>query len=115
MVGSKDTTAKTKPLISKENVQNRPETIQRETVLGVSAFREQTGNSAKGGVRYARMPKYLKREWQRLHKGSELHFLERQCRQAGHPNHECCGKGITLTEDEGRNLYAALKAIYEKE
>ena len=33
----------------------------------------------------------------------------------GHPNHERCGKGITLTEDEGRNLYAALKAIYEKE
>ena len=32
-----------------------------------------------------RMPKYLKREWQRLHKGSELHFLERQCHQAGHP------------------------------
>ena len=27
-----------------------------------------------------------------------------------HPN-----QGITLTEDEGRNLYAALKAIYEKE
>lgn len=25
------------------------------------------------------------------------------------------GKGITLTEDEGRNLYAALKVIYEKE
>ena len=33
----------------------------------------------------------------------------------GHPNHERCGKGITLTEDEGRNLYDALKAIYEKE
>ena len=32
-----------------------------------------------------------------------------------HPNHERCGKGITLTEEEGRNLYAALKAIYEKE
>lgn len=32
-----------------------------------------------------------------------------------HPNHERCGKGITLTEDEGRNLYIALKAIYEKE
>ena len=32
-----------------------------------------------------------------------------------HPNHERCGKGITLTKDEGRNLYAALKAIYEKE
>lgn len=32
-----------------------------------------------------------------------------------HPNHERCGKGITLTEDEGRNLYAALKTIYEKE
>lgn len=32
-----------------------------------------------------------------------------------HPNHERCGKGITLTEDEGRNLYAALNAIYEKE
>ena len=40
----KDTSAKTKPLISKENAQNRPETIQRETVLGVSAFREQIGN-----------------------------------------------------------------------
>lgn len=32
-----------------------------------------------------------------------------------HPNHERCGKGITLTGDEGRNLYAALKTIYEKE
>lgn len=32
-----------------------------------------------------------------------------------HPNHERCGKGITLTEDEGRNLYVALKTIYEKE
>lgn len=32
-----------------------------------------------------------------------------------HPNHERCGKGITLNEDEGRNIYAALKAIYEKE
>ena len=42
----KDTAAKTKPLISKENAQNRPETIQRETVLGISAFREQIGNSA---------------------------------------------------------------------
>ena len=46
MVGSKDTAAKTKPLISKENAQNRPETIQRGQVLGVSAFREQIGNSA---------------------------------------------------------------------
>lgn len=25
------------------------------------------------------------------------------------------GKGITLTEDEGRNLYEALKEIYEPE
>ena len=41
MVGGKDTAAKTKPLISKENAQNRPETIQRDQVLGVSAFREQ--------------------------------------------------------------------------
>ena len=40
----KDTAAKTKPLISKENAQNRPETIQRGQVLGVSAFREQIGN-----------------------------------------------------------------------
>jgi len=31
-----------------------------------------------------------------------------------HPNHERCGKGITLTEDEGRNLYAALKTIYKQ-
>ena len=46
MTGGKDTVAKTKPLISKENDQNRPETIQRGQVLGVSAFREQIGNSA---------------------------------------------------------------------
>ena len=32
-----------------------------------------------------------------------------------HPNHERSGKCITLNEDEVRNLYAALKAIYEKE
>ena len=42
----KDISAKIKLLISKENAQNRPETIQRETVLGISAFREQIGNSA---------------------------------------------------------------------
>ena len=46
MTDGKDTAVKTKPLISKENAQNRPETMQRETVLGVSAFREQIGNSA---------------------------------------------------------------------
>ena len=33
----KNTDPKTKPLISKENAQNRPETIQRGQVLGVSA------------------------------------------------------------------------------
>ena len=32
-----------------------------------------------------------------------------------HPNHERCGKGVTLTEDEGRKLYKALKTIYEKD
>lgn len=46
MTDGKDTAAKTKPLISKENAQNRPETIQRGQVLGVSAFRKQIGNSA---------------------------------------------------------------------
>ena len=46
MVGGKDTAVKTKPLISKENAQNRLESKQRETVLGVSAFPEQTGNLA---------------------------------------------------------------------
>ena len=46
MADGKDTAAKTKLLISKENAQNRPETIQRGQVLGVSAFREQIGNSA---------------------------------------------------------------------
>jgi len=40
----KNTDPKTKPLTSKGNAQNRPETIQRGQVLGVSAFREQTGN-----------------------------------------------------------------------
>ena len=47
MADGKDTAVKTKPLISKENAQNRPETIQRGQVLGVSAFREQIGNSAR--------------------------------------------------------------------
>ena len=46
MTDDKDTAAKIKPLISKENAQNRPETIQRGQVLGVSEFREQIGNSA---------------------------------------------------------------------
>ena len=46
MTDGKDTAAKTKPLISKENAQNHPETIQRGQVLGVSAFREQIGKSA---------------------------------------------------------------------
>ena len=32
-----------------------------------------------------------------------------------HPNHERCGKGVTLTEVEGRKLYEALKTIYEKD
>jgi hypothetical protein len=32
-----------------------------------------------------------------------------------YPGHERCGKGITLTEDEGRKLYEALKEIYEPE
>ena len=57
----KDTAAKTKPLISKENAQNRPETIQRGQVLGVSAFREQIG-SEKEVLAMSRMPKYLKEE-----------------------------------------------------
>lgn len=30
-----------------------------------------------------------------------------------YPDHERCGKGVTLTEDEGRNLYGVLKALYE--
>ena len=32
-----------------------------------------------------------------------------------HPNHERCGKGVTLTEDEGRKLYEALKTIYSSD
>ncbi len=32
-----------------------------------------------------------------------------------HPNHERCGKGVTLTEDEGRKLYEALKIIYSSD
>ena len=30
-------------------------------------------------------PRRPRREWQGLHQGSQLHFVERQCRQAGHP------------------------------
>ena len=54
----KDTAVKTKPLISKENAQNRPETIQRETVLRFWAFLRFGSKSAirqrKGGVCYAK-------------------------------------------------------------
>ena len=32
-----------------------------------------------------------------------------------HPEHERCGKGVTLTETEGKKLYEALKTLYEKE
>ena len=60
--GKKDTAANMKPLISKENAQNRPETIQWGQVLGVSAFREQIG-SEKEVLAMPRMPKYLKEEW----------------------------------------------------
>ena len=45
MTDGKDTAAKIKPLLSKENAQNRPETIRRGQVLGVSAFREQIGKA----------------------------------------------------------------------
>ena len=62
MTDGKDTTVKTKPLISKENAQNRPETILRGQVLGVSAFREQIGSDKEVPV-MPRMPNYLKREW----------------------------------------------------
>ena len=30
-------------------------------------------------------PRHPRRERQGLHQGSQLHFVERQCRQAGHP------------------------------
>ena len=62
MTDDKDTAAKIKPLISEENTQNRPETIQQGQVLGVSAFREQIG-SEKEVLAMPRMPKYLKEEW----------------------------------------------------
>ena len=64
-------------------------------------------------------PRRPRREWQGYTK--EANFISWNGNAAKldirewHPNHERCGKGITLTEDEGRNLYAALKAIYEKE
>ena len=49
MTDGKDTAAKTKPLISKENAQNRPETIQRETVLGVNhQMKTETDNPTLG-------------------------------------------------------------------
>ena len=48
MVGGKDTAAKTKPLISKENAQNRPETIQRGQVLGFSVFSKANSQTRRG-------------------------------------------------------------------
>ena len=54
MTDGKDTAAKTKPLISKENAQNRPETIQRETVWAFLRFGSKSAiRQHKGGVLYA--------------------------------------------------------------
>ena len=103
MVGGKNTGTKAKPLISKENAQNRPETIQRETVLGVSAFRERIGeqivpdaekdlvfftngsmpqNSAQGSMAEAPV---LNRDT--VHKGSFSLWekLAAKCPEYGHP------------------------------
>ena len=44
MADGKETAVKTKSFISKKNTQNRPEPIQWDRGLGVSAFREQIGN-----------------------------------------------------------------------
>ena len=62
----KDTAVKTKPLISKENAQNRPEPIQwGQGDFGrfcVSGANRQLGSDKEVSV-MPRMPKYLKREW----------------------------------------------------
>ena len=65
MTDGKDTAAKTKPLTSKRNAQNRPETIHRGSGFGrfcVSGANRQLG-SKKEVSAMPRMPKYLKREW----------------------------------------------------
>ena len=64
---------------------------------------------------YYQTPRRPRRERQGLHHGSQNGNAAKLDIREWHPNHERCGKGITLTEDEGRNLYVALKAIYEKE
>ena len=88
MTDDKDTAVKIKPLTSKGNAQNRPETIQRGQVLGISAFREQIG-SEKEVLAMPRMPKYLKEEWaffldeRGRKKYSELcRKCERSCKQS---------------------------------
>ena len=66
MADGKGTTAKTKPFISKENAQNRPEPLQ----WGQGDFGRFCGSGANrqlGSTKEVssmpRMPKYLKREW----------------------------------------------------
>ena len=67
MADGKGTAAKTKPSISKENAQNRPEPIQwGQGDFGrfcVSGANRQLGSKKEAPAMPPRMPSYLKREW----------------------------------------------------
>ena len=116
MTDGKDTAAKTKPLISKENAQNRPETIQRGQVLGVSAFREQIGNSAaKRRCPLCPVCRNTSRENGRSFLMSVAGRNTTSFVQSYGINLICIEEGIDSSQTSGKLLISVLSAVAEIE
>ena len=105
-----------KPLISKENAQNRPEAIQRETVLGVSAFREQIGNSAaKRRCLLCPVCRNTSRENVRSFLMSVAGRNTTSFVQSYGINLICIEEGIDSSQTSGKLLISVLSAVAEIE
>ena len=116
MTDGKDTAAKTKPLISKENAQNRPETIQRGQVLGVSAFREQISNSAaKRRCPLCPVCRNTSRENGRSFLMSVAGRNTTSFVQSYGINLICIEEGIDSSQTSGKLLISVLSAVAEIE
>ena len=116
MTDGKDTAAKTKPLISKENAQNRPETIQRDQVLGVSAFREQIGNSAvKRRCSLCPVCRNISRKNGRSFLMSVAGRNTTSFVQSYGINLICIEEGIDSSQTSGKLLISVLSAVAEIE
>ena len=116
MTDGKDTAAKTKLLISKENAQNRPETIQRGQVLGVSAFRKQIGNSAvKRRCSLCPVCRNTSRENGRSFLMSVAGRNTTSFVQSYGINLICIEEGIDSSQTSGKLLISVLSAVAEIE